>query len=384
MSESFERIVIIPTELFSFDEHVTRVIPENCEVLNLNDRCKKSRLSGKWIEFFRIFFFELIYTRKKSHVFKRIKKYFSVLRYQQLLADELTVFINEKVKASDFIFYSYWFHNSATMLSILKMRGKINHYVSRAHSVDLYEWDWAGVPEVEIIPYYSFRIKMVGKLLSVSSHGCQYLVKRFPKLEDKFKVSKLGVDSLGSNPWKENGVFTIVSCSSIQEIKKVYIIASVIKKLNFPVEWFHFGDGKKEDKSKVADIVSTFDSSKKAHLVGFLPNEDIRSFYQSEGINLFVNLSEMEGIPVTLMEAISFGIPVLATRVYGNPEIACEETGFCVDSPPNIDLVAELIGSFYGDKEKQIGLRNSAGNFYFKNYNANRNYQHFIDNYLLN
>jgi len=34
-----------------------------------------------------------------------------------------------------------------------------------------------------------------------------------------------------------------------------------------------------------------------------------------------VNLSIVEGLPVSIMEAISHGIPVVATAVYGVPEI---------------------------------------------------------------
>ena len=46
---------------------------------------------------------------------------------------------------------------------------------------------------------------------------------------------------------------------------------------------------------------------------------------------MFINLSSSEGIPVSIMEAQSFGIPVIATNVGGSGEIVVSETGVLVD-----------------------------------------------------
>ena len=46
--------------------------------------------------------------------------------------------------------------------------------------------------------------------------------------------------------------------------------------------------------------------------------------------DLFVNMSLSEGIPVSIMEAISFGIPIIATNVGGNAEIVNDETGVLI------------------------------------------------------
>lgn len=49
-------------------------------------------------------------------------------------------------------------------------------------------------------------------------------------------------------------------------------------------------------------------------------------------------MSLSEGIPVSIMEAISFGIPIIATNVGGNAEIVNDETGVLI--PVNIDQAA--------------------------------------------
>lgn len=62
---------------------------------------------------------------------------------------------------------------------------------------------------------------------------------------------------------------------------------------------------------------------------GFRP--DIDRFYPLMDVSALTSLSE--GLSMTLLESMSFGLPVVATRVGGNPEIVRDaETGFLV--PP--------------------------------------------------
>jgi colanic acid/amylovoran biosynthesis glycosyltransferase len=50
-------------------------------------------------------------------------------------------------------------------------------------------------------------------------------------------------------------------------------------------------------------------------------------YYTTNHIALFLSLSSREGLPVSLMEAISCGIPLLATTVGGVSEVVNENTG---------------------------------------------------------
>ena len=56
------------------------------------------------------------------------------------------------------------------------------------------------------------------------------------------------------------------------------------------------------------------------NFAGQLENTAILDFYRSNPVSVFVNVSSSEGIPVSIMEAISFGIPVVATNVGGTSE----------------------------------------------------------------
>lgn len=52
-----------------------------------------------------------------------------------------------------------------------------------------------------------------------------------------------------------------------------------------------------------------------------MPNQEVQRFYASHCITALVNVSETEGIPVSIMEAGSYGIPAIATDVGGTHEI---------------------------------------------------------------
>lgn len=72
--------------------------------------------------------------------------------------------------------------------------------------------------------------------------------------------------------------------------------------------------------------------------------EDMDSFYTS--INIYLNTSVHEGIPMSILEAMSYSLPVVAPEVGGIPEIIQNgETGF---------LVSENDAKVFADKIKQL------------------------------
>ena len=58
----------------------------------------------------------------------------------------------------------------------------------------------------------------------------------------------------------------------------------------------------------------------------------------------------MEGIPVALMEAMAAGVPVVATRLSGIPELVSADTGMLVE-PNDPDALADAIERLLDDRE---------------------------------
>jgi glycosyltransferase involved in cell wall biosynthesis len=380
LSAAYDKVVFVPAEIFDASKPAQRPLLSNCEILLLNEEGAKFPVRKAWGEIMSVYAGEWLRCRSKSWFWKEKKRYASVLLHQSHLATVLAALLKERYAGFKPSFYAYWIHNSSIMLGLMKRRGDIKSFICRGHSIDLYEWDWVLTRYVKILPFYHFIIRKATYIFSISKHGADHLRKRFSTMPDKFSFSRLGVADLGINPFHGDVTFTVVSCSNFSDNKRIPAIAELISKMKTPVRWIHFGDGPGRD--KVEEVIRNFPSHCTAELRGYTPNEQIKEFYRTETVNLFINLSEAEGIPVSLMEAISFGIPVMATDVYGNPEVANEETGFTVAFNSTDEALAGLADKFAADLVRQQEVRLSARNFYLLHFNAQKNYQDFTANLL--
>jgi glycosyltransferase involved in cell wall biosynthesis len=82
------------------------------------------------------------------------------------------------------------------------------------------------------------------------------------------------------------------------------------------------------------------------HLHGWVDNRDLIEFYRNNPVDIFVNFSTNEGVPVSIMEANSFGIPAVATDVDGTGEVCISgHSGLLieVDEPEDPSALAKKV-----------------------------------------
>jgi glycosyltransferase involved in cell wall biosynthesis len=79
------------------------------------------------------------------------------------------------------------------------------------------------------------------------------------------------------------------------------------------------------------------------HFTGYLPN----SFEALKQFDLFVLPSRTEGCPIVILEAMAVGLPVVATRIGGNPELVSDgESGLLVpanDPAAMADAIVKIL-----------------------------------------
>ena len=82
--------------------------------------------------------------------------------------------------------------------------------------------------------------------------------------------------------------------------------------------------------------------------------EDIQRYYEAMDLSVLASLSE--GFSITLLESMSYGLPVVATRVGGNPELVDDgRTGYLV--PPKDDrALADRIVRLLRNRELRLQM----------------------------
>ena len=149
---------------------------------------------------------------------------------------------------------------------------------------------------------------------------------------------------------------------------------------NTKIIWHHYGDGEIFDEiKKIADEKLT--GKVQYEFMGAVDNKELLEIYKNGNYHFFLNTSSSEGIPVSIMEASSFGIPCLATDVGGTREIIKNgENGILLDSDIKDEELAREIQRFISlDKESYLEYREKARIIWQENFDATRNYKEFSE-----
>jgi glycosyltransferase involved in cell wall biosynthesis len=139
--------------------------------------------------------------------------------------------------------------------------------------------------------------------------------------------------------------------------------------------WTHIGDGPLRaqlERLAVEQLGSLPNVTFK--FAGAMPNQSVLAFYSSEPVDIFINCSESEGVPVSIMEAMSCGIPAIAPAVGGIPELVDNKCGMLVpEGAPSEETVAGMCRLAGGNRERyRIAARQRIVHAYCANTNFNK------------
>jgi glycosyltransferase involved in cell wall biosynthesis len=273
------------------------------------------------------------------------------------------------------LFYTYWLGPITLGVGLAKYNNPKIKLISRAHRGDLYfEID-------KLPPYQKLIVSLVDELFLISNHGKNYIQQLYPGYSSKYKVSKLGTpeQNIATNQSKD-GIFRIVSCSYMVPVKRIDLLIEGLKELglnkpNYSFEWNHIGYGPLESKLKEKSL--TLPDNVSYSFLGFLDDNSFLSYYKNNPVDVFINVSSSEGIPVSIMEAQSFGIPVIATDVGGVSEIVSNSVGVLLSSNPAPTDIAQSICKFLDNPAFAKKARLSSKYNWSRNYDAEKNYMEF-------
>lgn len=364
LCERFNEVMIIP--LSGWGEKC-RTVPPSCKVI-------QPVIKNKRIKFFYGFFnYRTFYPYLKDFVNNKVitkksrtKTWLASYFNTNLLLNSKSVREVLNQLREDDICYSYWGINSLSYFLSGKCR-----FVSRFHG----EWDlW----EESSGDYATLRKEILQSLSAqffISNKGKDYLARKY--YCNNAIVSRLGTQDYGKGNKSTDGVLRVVSCSSVYPLKRVPLIFDVLNHYNASfVEWTHLGGGRD------FDLLLTYTQQKanpniKVSLLGQVTHKEVIEYYKNNKVDCFINLSTNEGVPVSIMEALSFDIPVIATNVGSTAEAVTADAGILVNSNPSIEEVLKAIDTI------------NKGNYnprkvWEQRFNADCNYREFANHlYIL-
>ena len=383
IASRFEKVILYTASSKS-DENLNRYVPDNAEVVQFS---RQKLEVGKVKSFFRMF--KPMFLRELAFAIHKLPMKYWVSAFKIMYVDihratnlknELLQFCDHShLNVNDCVFYSYWHDYKALALAMLRPEYGCA-CVARAHG-----WDnFADRHNPPYLPFKGYTIRNLSQTFTISQKGKESFETYLKKiLDDKVTVSRLG--KFNERPVQYDKVgnqFLICSCSDIRADKRVDKIIDVISMMKTPnVKWVHIGDDKL--RQEIECYAANKLKKSQYEFLGLIPNPSILDYYSANYVDLFINLSTSEGIPVSVMEAMSAGIPVLATNVGGTSEIVNKSNGFLVDENFNVVDVAKIIDEYLAKPEdSRREYRKNAYDFWKENFEAERNYNIF-GSYLL-
>jgi len=367
ISKLVEEIVIIPMKTKGVARSLYAL--PNVKVVNIHGNdIRNSEIGLSLVLKMRILLNEWSYSNTS---FKYLRYDLRMLHNAENIAKKLNVWL-QSFETKNAVFYSFWFDEWANVLAILKLKGLLPKHVCRAHGYDLY----FERHERKQIPLRFFQLKHVTSVVAVSKAGRDYLRSHFPKFKNKIGFSYLGTKDYGLNENHSTNQIHIVSCSTVKPLKRVEDIFQIIEGIPF-VHWTHIGDG--EGFVALEKRVSSSEHRSRVFLKGAMSHDEVMAFYSTRPITCFMNISESEGLPVSIMEAISFGIPVIATNVGGTSEIVNEQTGVLLAANPTIDEAKQSLIAILEQINNGNYPSQTIRDFWKIHFDAKINYRNFID-----
>lgn len=374
----FDNIIIVSGEKKNRD--ISKYIPHNATVISVRDNYKVSLRILTVIKCLVAYNFwvEMLLGCKErglKNFLELAKKIFLTIDYIRHLkrSEDKWIFDDSKT-----IYYSYWLNASATYLAKNKLKLK-GLCVSRAHGGDCFY-------DRGYTPFRKEQLQGLDAIFPISEAGRIDIIEHYkdvvPDLADKIFVSKLGIEMPFDVTTKNYNTDkkVIVTCSNVIPLKRLDLIIDALSLCeDINVKWIHFGDG-----SEMKNIVLQANQklSPKNNISfefkGRVPHDEVISFYDTEQVDLFVNCSDSEGIPVSVMEAMSRGIPAITRNVGANAELVSNDCGILLSRNISAsDLSEAIIGILSLNKEQYSKLQENAIAKVKNEFDAKQNYIKF-------
>jgi len=311
----------------------------------------------------KMFFNLLLFLIIKPRVWKVIINIFKYSRNPFILIKNLIV-LPKGVYISKIIgkmkidhIHAHWGSTTSTMAYI------ISQLTGIPWSFTLHRWD---ISENNMLKEKARTAKFVRV---ISNNGYNEVLRIIGnEYKNKFFVLHMGVNIpnfTNESKKRDRKSFIIATPANLVEKKgHKYLIEAIkiLRQKGYNIECYLFGDGPLRE-----DLEKTVNEMNLGGIVifkGAIPHNQLLELYANYEVDCVVLPSivtedgEKEGIPVSLIEAMAYKIPVISTNTGGIPELLNNDAGIIVEQKNPYEL-AEAIETLIKDEGSRIKLGES-------------------------
>jgi glycosyltransferase involved in cell wall biosynthesis len=225
--------------------------------------------------------------------------------------------------------HAHWGSTTATMAYL------ISRLTNIPWSFTLHRWD---IKEDNMLKE---KVKSAKFVRCISEHGKNELLEIVGcNCQEKIRVVHMGVKIPidVSESEEPKSLFTIFTPASLLEVKgHKYLIEACLNLVRQGIknfQCFFYGDGPL--RVKLESLIGEKKLTNFVKMPGALPHEKLIKIYKNNEIDVVVlpsitTKTEHEGIPVSLMEAMAYGIPAISTNTGGIPELLSNGAGIVIE-----------------------------------------------------
>lgn len=177
------------------------------------------------------------------------------------------------------------------------------------------------------------------------------ILDQYPQIKGKTCLVVNGIDDLTEEQLLEveeikkqeyNFPYRLVSAGSINgrkgQRKIIEALNKLPKELQKKISVSFVGDG--PERITLCDLVKEYKLQNNVFFYGAVPNVEVYKYLAKS--NICILMSEMEGLPIALLEGIRAGLAIISTNVSGIPEIVTEDyNGKLLE--PSVDELMKLL-----------------------------------------
>lgn len=205
---------------------------------------------------------------------------------------------------------------------------------------------------------YKFNVKKFDKIFCGNNETQKLFIKNGFTNTELFLT--VGIDPIDNNiSMKSKNYFDLLFVGNIIETKNVLFLIELMSELKqySDIQLKIIGGGPKLEEYK---LIKEKYKLTNIHFIGTIPKVETTEYYKNSHVFVFPSLRE--GSPTVILEAMNFGLPVIAFKMNGADIMLDDDSGtlipFC-DKESALNSFKEAVLTYYNNRDKilQQGLK---------------------------